>query len=935
SVDSGAALKLVGWEPEIPDGKVDGELATSGNAFNPEGSFVYRASTKGQKAYFRGKPYPVENVLSRIRGIKGNFAMREKILSLMDLSLDTPLTRLFVNGTADIANSTLNLKARLTTDNASDLALPYYKALTGRGEFSGALTGRFDNPRISGKGVLANAAVEGYRFGSIASDFAYEKSLLNIRETALRAYGQDHVLRGTISFPEAKQLFDLAVPVFDLKGSVKNADFGKTVQIFYKDFPGRGSLSGDMRLTGKGEGIKIDGDASVQNGAVYETPFDGASFNFSYALKEFSVRKLRIVRNRSILNAEGAITGKNAFHYKASAQKIYLKDLGLKGMPDDMAVSLQSEGKGTFENPGVSIRAQMVSGTFKGREIGGGWVTASIRNKDIEAQGALFDEKMRFTGNARFDETMPWKARISILPSRYDFIVGSILKDVPEDLRLNLEGKVDLQGDRDNIAATVLFQKITLALFGQTFTNDVPIQISVDNRKLAVRSFALKSGTTSFRLQGRLEIGREFDLALDGSSSLAPLKTMSPKIGYLKGGADFVFSIRGKWQEPEIDGGMTVSNASFGLRDYPTYISSVNGNLHIDKDRIVLDRLAGKIGGGNVTISGIVYLKAFRVRRFYVDTSFDDITTTLSKDFTVNFSGDLLYKGTPEAQSLAGDVRINRARYKQMIEWRTWLISTKPKEAPTTELSMFERADLNIRISGSENISIDNNIARAPIRIRGDMIVKGTLANPILFGRIEATEGYVYFRNNEFRLIFASADFADPNRMKPLINLTAETTVKGYNIRLILEGQMDRFNLSLTSDPHLEEVDIFSLLTVGQFGKDIQGLKGGIGAGEATSFLTGKVQDVVEERLRSITGLDRFQVEPYVSKVSGTVGPRVTVSKRLVGDKLFLTYANPIGSTEEQVIKLEYLLSKTVSLVGFRDEKGSVGGDLKFRFEFK
>jgi autotransporter translocation and assembly factor TamB len=95
------------------------------------------------------------------------------------------------------------------------------------------------------------------------------------------------------------------------------------------------------------------------------------------------------------------------------------------------------------------------------------------------------------------------------------------------------------------------------------------------------------------------------------------------------------------------------------------------------------------------------------------------------------------------------------------------------------------------------------------------------------------------------------------------------------------------------------------------------------------------VQDVIEERLRNITGLDRFQVEPYVSAETGTVSPRVTVSKRLIGDKLFVTYANALGTAEEQVVKVEYFLDRKISLVGMRDERGSMGGDVKFRFEFK
>jgi translocation and assembly module TamB len=604
-------------------------------------------------------------------------------------------------------------------------------------------------------------------------------------------------------------------------------------------------------------------------------------------------------------------------------------------VPDDTVLSVHSEGNGSFDDPFIVIDAKVEGGTFKGRNLGGGKIHATIRNRVISAEGSLFNEKMRVKGRGYLDGEVPWDAEISILPERYDFLVSPFLKDVPEDLQLNVQGRIGMKGDRKHISASVSIDHLSLSLFGESFTNDSQILFSVDDRKISLTAFHIKSGLTSFRLQGGLEIGKEYDIRLAGNSSLAPLKGLSKKIGYLKGDADFVVQIRGKWENPEMNGGVDISNASFGMRDYPSYISSLNGHLDIDGDKVVVQKLSGKIGGGDVNISGIVYLKAFSLKRFYLEARLNEITAPLSKDFSINFDGNLVYKGTMEAMSITGDIKINRAKYKQTVEWRTWILTPKAVEKPRAELSVFERAELNIRVSGSENISIDNNIARAPVRIRGDMIVRGSIYNPILFGRIESTEGYAYFRNNEFRIIYASVDFADPNRIKPVINLVAETTVQGYDIRLNLEGQMERFNLSLSSDPHLEEGDILSLLTVGQVGKQLKGLEGGIGAGEATAFITGKVQDVIEERLRSITGLDRFQVEPYFSKTTGTIGPRLTVSERLIGDKLYVTYATSVGSTEEQVIKIEYLLTKRVSLIGVRDERGSLGGDVKFRFEFR
>ncbi len=935
SIDSKPALRLIGWEPEIPYGKVDGELSTSGREFNPSGWFAYKALSAEQRARMKGYKPQVDDFLNRIRDIKGNYSLNGNNLSLSNLQLSTSVSSIAAGGAVDIANKTLNLKSRLLTGDISDLASPYYRDAKGSGEFSGEIAGTFDNPKITGKAVLSNTSIEGYRTDSITSDFTYQKNLLDMRESLFKSAGEEHRMKGRISFPEAKELFELSNPVYDLSATIKNAEFGQFVRIFYKDFMGKGRMNADIKIRGKNKGPDVSGKAVIEKAAVYDMPFDSASTTFDYMKNELLLKNVKILKGRSILTGEGSISLDKKFSYSVSSEKVFIKDLGLEYMPDDTVLSLQSEGHGTFDNPAVTVNARISGGTFKGRNMGSGTVSATIQNRDISLNAALFNERVKLKGKGRLDDKLPWSAELLIQPGKYDFLVSSFLKDVPEDLQLNLEGRVDLKGDRKDIAATGNMSHLTLSLFGQTLSNDSNIVFSLNNRKLSFTTFTIKSGTASFRLQGGMEIGKEYDITLDGSSSLSPLKVLSKKIGYLKGDSDFVFQIKGKWEKPEINGGMNVTNASFGLRDYTTYITSINGYLYTDGDRIVLEKLSGKVGGGNINISGVVYFKTFLINRYYLDVKLDDVTAAVSKDSHVNFNGNFLYRGTPDAMNITGDIKINRARYKDMVDWRTWLFAPKAVEKPKAEVSAFERAEINIKISGSENIFIDNNIARAPVKISGDMLVKGTISKPIIFGRFESTEGYAYFRNIEFKIIFAGVDFIDPNRIKPAINLTAETVITGYTIRLNLEGQMDRFTLSLSSDPHLEEGDILTLLSGGQVGKQLKGQQGGIGAGQAASFLTGKLQDVVEERLRTITGLDRFQVEPYVSSTTGTVSPRVTVSKRLIGENLFVTYATLMGTTEEQVLKVEYLISRNLSLVGVRDEQGILGGDVRFRFEFK
>jgi len=217
-----------------------------------------------------------------------------------------------------------------------------------------------------------------------------------------------------------------------------------------------------------------------------------------------------------------------------------------------------------------------------------------------------------------------------------------------------------------------------------------------------------------------------------------------------------------------------------------------------------------------------------------------------------------------------------------------------------------------------------------------EMVLRGDLAKPVLLGRIESSEGLVFFRNTNFRISSASADYSDDSGRSPYINIRAQSSVGGYYIWLSLEGRSDQMNLALSSDPPLDEVEILGLLTLGgSAGDSLDGLEGGVGAAEATSLLTGKVQDVLEGRVTDLTGLDRVQIAPSISEETGEVVPRVTVSKRLMGEKLFVTYSSTIGTESDEEIQLEYLLGENVSLMGGQESTGSIGGDLKFRFRFE
>jgi translocation and assembly module TamB len=249
------------------------------------------------------------------------------------------------------------------------------------------------------------------------------------------------------------------------------------------------------------------------------------------------------------------------------------------------------------------------------------------------------------------------------------------------------------------------------------------------------------------------------------------------------------------------------------------------------------------------------------------------------------------------------------------------------------DIGWIGETQLNVRFLGKENIVFESNLAKIPLDI--DMLFRGTVNQPQVLGRIEAREGEVYFRKNVFKILHASADFTDPNRINPILDVQAETRVREYQIQLGVTGTADRAVVTFASEPTLSDSNILTLLALGRTSEQLKGKEASVGVGEATSFATGKFQDILESRARSLTGLDRFQVDPYISKADVAV-PRVTVGKEVVQEKLFMTYSSNVGaSTPEQMFRIEYILNKNMSLVGEMNELGNLGGDVKFRFEFK
>ncbi len=943
-VESKGLFELIKWDPGIAPGKVDGEISSEGSTFNPQGNFVYRKSAEGK------------DVLERVHLIDGTFSMVENVVTLPRLSISTDASSISATGHVDLLKNVLSFRANGVTKDLQDLTSPYFTALSGPAAFGAVLSGSSGDPVLdlkfksgdtkffAGKLDLPNLTRPyTVSFGAVDGDLTYKKDLLIVKNFQAVSPGMTIKTLGQIHFPKAKHLFDVISPIYDLRISFDKGDLKDLSAMLQGAPPLVGSFRSSFSFIGPGELARASGDYHAWNIVMPgEYNLDNADAVLAFEKGEFTFKSLTIKKGPLFLNAKGMVTLDKKYDLSATMKSLdvmavlplnmqeKLKDSNLRLISlSDVAIN----GHGTFAEPYLKLNGALrYRDPSREQSSGSGMVTAELRGKNATLSGNFMDGKIKVQGTSSLTETMPWHVDIQMLSARSDFLIAGFLKDVPDDLLINLKGDVSLWGDKNSFNGTLSLEKAYVYGYGYGLTNSKPISVKLQNQVLSVESFAMKSEAAEVRLKGDVHLGKSFNLSLDGASSLAPLRSASRNIDLLKGDANFALTLTGAWDKPRINGKMGVANGAFGLKNIPHRLTSVSANIYADEDRIVLEEARGKISGGDIVLHGTVYLDRFSLKRFFFESKLTNVTVSASRNFWVHFDGSLAYQGSLQAQNITGDLQLNKARYTERIEWKSWLLQAGRKERMKLEAGKFDQTALNVRVRGS-NLSIDNNVARAAMKM--DLVLRGTMGQPVLLGRIETINGIVYFRNNEFSLLKGVVDFANPNEISPYFDILAESRIKNYTVRLALDGYIDQFNLALSSSPTLEESDILSLLTVGDVSKNLKGLEGGIGAAEATSFLTGKMQDVAEDRLKTITGVDRLQIDPSVSRTTGTVSPRVTLSKKLIVDRLYATYSASADVKEGQIIKLEYLLNKNASLVGVRDEQGGIGADIKFRFEFK
>jgi translocation and assembly module TamB len=801
------------------------------------------------------------------------------------------------------------------------------------------------------------------RYNGVALDFidgelSYSPTELALSRGKLRFGSMDTEIEGTLELTDWSFL-----PANEWTADV---NFDKTpvdaIQtLLGSKYPVQGILSGQLHGHGTRTAPTVTGLFDLGEGSAF-----GVSFNRLRGQLNLTPDAVRIADAELRVFAPGKENGRGAGIVTGSvgygfADKSITADLVGASLPLDNVQKLQSVrlpigGLVTFRVKASGALSTLQSdGTFRvvdfriGKDVIGsfdGTLKSDGRAAKLVLGSAMTTGGISGEINLGLADPYGLNGKVSITNIDLNPFLMSALHLKEFNGRGVADGDLTVAGDLkhpENIVVDGKFSKLALTYANVQLENVGPIHLRTSKESLDLDQAAFKGTDTNIAISGTVRFaGRgTLGLKLNGALDLRLLRGFLPALE-ASGPAQINASFEGPFDRPRITGKVHIEKASARVADFPSGMSNITGDLVFDATRLSFENISAESGGGTIHFSGNAnYIES--PLRYDISVRTDRVRIRYPEGMSWLVGGSLRLTGTPSAGVLSGRVVIERVTLTEGIDAASVLVSSKGSISGPSTSSPFLR-NLGFDISALSAPDARMEWPGAQLEAEANLRVRGTWEHPILLGHIHILSGDLTFHGDKYRVTRGDMNFANPFRLDPVLNVEATTTIQQYEITLNFNGPASKLTLSYRSDPPLPANDIITLLALGQTSSQASIRGGGTGATQsatsgATAILSEAVSSQMGGRLERLFGITRFRVDPGLAELgsassSQNAAARVTVEQDVTRN-LTITYVSNVGTTQQQVIQVEYNLNRNVSVVALRDYNGTFGIDIVFKKHFQ
>ena len=707
-----------------------------------------------------------------------------------------------------------------------------------------------------------------------------------------------------------------------------------------------GKIAANAQVRGTLGNMDGTGRISLAKGVAYGEPYDSAA-------AELAVRGQEIDASNVLLMTHGArIAGEGGYDVRTGRLHGHIEGDGLvlskfrtfaKASPNaDGTLTFVANAHGTMEQPGLKATATLSGVKLDGKPLGE--IAAQAHSEGSElfyaAQSTLVGAKVDASGETRLTGDYETQARLAFL----GFDVGTALEVfAPGRMKAqsSIGGVVTVSGPLKKptgLSGAAELSDFDVKLQGVELKAAEPLRVSLKDGMATLEQVHIVGEDTNMQASGTVQAfgatdpaGGRLDVKASGSVSLAIAHTFDPDI-LSSGRVEFTVAASGRTGKPSLTGRVKFDQVNASMEGIPNGLSSLNGTLVFNEDRLEVENLTAMTGGGQLKIGGFLTYR----NGVYADlTATGDVVRVRMAGLSATGNTSLRLQGGPESLLVSGNVLVTRFGVGPEVDFASFAAAGAVSTPPEPN-SASNKVRLDVHVTSSPQLDFQNSYAK--LAGTADLTVRGTVAAPTILGRIQISDGSATFAGTKYELQRGDIYFSNPVRIDPTIDVNATARVETYDITVGLQGTMSNLKAAYRSDPPLSEADIFALLALGRTQEEAQLYQEQevqAGANPTNSaLLGGALNETVSNRIGKLFGGGSVKIDPAFVGTLGNSAARITVQQQ-VSRQLSVTYATNVNYTAQQLLQAQYDLTPNESIVVTRDESGVYSVVFKIRKRYK
>ena len=889
---------------------------------------------------------------------EGAYHRRSETLDVTALNLATRDIRL--NATGSLGSTTAQLKLALNANNLSELqpVLATWSSdaqlpldVHGRASFNGAVFGKFD--AISARGridledfdtllgpvhALVEQNAEGrIHWDSMVADILLAPSSIGAQNGLLKRGDTRVVFSGSATLEQG--VFNAKTSEFTVNLQAQNASLADTQSLAGFHYPVTGVLNANVHATGTLRNLRGSGSISATRLILYGEPFTLFRANINFAGNETQFSNLLLSHNGAQLTGAAAMNGLSGeFRFDLNGANIELANFS-RFAPQRFSLAGRAEfhasGSGTANSPVINAELNVRKLAVNGEVVGDLAASAETHGENmlLHASTSFQNAVFNLDGSMRLRENFPAQMTLKFEHLDFDPLLRAYLK-VPVTGHSFMQGYIEVRGPMRTpraLSVTANISQMFADIEHIKVQNDGPLRFSVVNQAVHVDQFHLTGEGTDISLRGDANLAgtQELDVHADGKLDLKLMQTIDPNLTS-SGEATVTVHLAGTMGQPQVRGRMDITNGALSAVDLPNGLTQINGRLAFAQDRMQIENLRAHSGGGDLDLSGFIAYRG----GFYFDVTGtgNDVRVRYPPGLSASANASLRFTGSSQASLLSGSATIIRLAVDPRFDFAQYLARSKYPSHTGAQNPFLENMRLDIHIVSTPELRVETSLAK--VAGDADLRIRGTAANPAVLGRVNIAEGNVSFNGAKYRLERGDVTFSNPQVIQPIINVEMTARVRDYDITIGFHGPVDRLNITYRSEPPLPSSDIIALLAFGRTKQeDIYSNQGTVTTPLTTSdtMLQQALTTSSNSRVQKLFGVGSVKIDPQVIGPENNLGPRVTIEQQ-IQNNITLTYiTNVAQSSSEQVIQVEYNLTKSVSVVAVRDQNGILAFEVRIK----